>query len=276
MSHRLLVGVAGTGLLAATTWLPGLPAAAADGATLSVLHGVPGVTVDVYVDGKLTLDDFEPGDLAGPLDLPSGTYSVAITASDASDDSSPIIGPIDLGLDGGGSYTAVAYLGTDGEPTAGLFRNDVSPTDSGAGRVTVRHVADAPEVTVTADGSRLGNVANASGKQEISADVPAGTYAVAVAPASGGDAVFTTDLPVEEGVSTIVYAWGDIGADPSTFAVATQTIEGLHSAPAGVPAGEAGLAATGTPGWLLALVGAGVAGAAVAARRLTAAPAERR
>ena len=32
-----------------------------DDALLSVLHGVPGLTVDVWVDGKLTLDDFEPG-----------------------------------------------------------------------------------------------------------------------------------------------------------------------------------------------------------------------
>ena len=44
-----------------------------DDALLSVLHGVPGLTVDVWVDGKLTLDDFEPGTLAGPLKLDDGT-----------------------------------------------------------------------------------------------------------------------------------------------------------------------------------------------------------
>ncbi|GAA4376405.1 hypothetical protein GCM10023152_21340 [Agromyces bauzanensis] len=41
-----------------------------------------------------TLDDFAPGDLAGPLELPAGTYTVAITAADAADASSPAIGPI--------------------------------------------------------------------------------------------------------------------------------------------------------------------------------------
>src|SRR5215207_7537547 len=63
------------------------PVNAADSpAMLSVLHGVPGLTVDVYVNDELTLDDFEPGELAGPLELPAGTYTVAITAADAAVD----------------------------------------------------------------------------------------------------------------------------------------------------------------------------------------------
>ena len=46
-----------------------------DYAELSVLHGVPGLTVDVYVDGELTLDDFEPAALAGPLALALGGFA---------------------------------------------------------------------------------------------------------------------------------------------------------------------------------------------------------
>ncbi|HZA72263.1 MAG TPA: DUF4397 domain-containing protein, partial [Propionibacteriaceae bacterium] len=63
------------------------PAYAADGVKLSVLHGVPGLTVDVYVNGERTINDFKPGTLAGPLDLDAGSYEVAITAADAEDDS---------------------------------------------------------------------------------------------------------------------------------------------------------------------------------------------
>ncbi|WP_416173151.1 DUF4397 domain-containing protein [Cryobacterium sp. 10C3] len=70
--------------------------AATGDAQLSVFHGVPGLTVDVYVNNKLTIDNFKPGDMAGPLDLPAGTYTVAITASDAADASKPAIGPVDL------------------------------------------------------------------------------------------------------------------------------------------------------------------------------------
>lgn len=71
MRTNRTVAAIGTATLAlgASTALA-LPANAADGdAMLSVLHGVPDLTVDVYVNGDLTLDDFEPGDLAGPLEL---------------------------------------------------------------------------------------------------------------------------------------------------------------------------------------------------------------
>jgi hypothetical protein len=87
----------GAGVLVALAGVA--PASAADGdAQLSVFHGVPGLTVDVYVNNALTLDNFAPGTLAGPLPLPPGTYSVAITAADAADASAPAIGPVDLTL----------------------------------------------------------------------------------------------------------------------------------------------------------------------------------
>src|SRR3712207_9522233 len=109
--HGKLVALAGA---AAVVWAGlAVPAYAAEGVKLSVLHGVPGLTVDVYVNGERTLDDFKPGKLAGPLSLDGGTYQVAITASDAQDDSDPAIGPVDLKLAEGGNYTAVAHLGED-------------------------------------------------------------------------------------------------------------------------------------------------------------------
>ena len=92
------------------------PAYAADSVKLSVLHEVPGLTVDVYVNGERTIDNFKPGTLAGPLNLDAGSYEVAITAADADDDSDPAIGPVDLDLKAGGNYTAVAHLDEGGDP----------------------------------------------------------------------------------------------------------------------------------------------------------------
>ena len=116
MRARLVSGIAaGTlALVALAATLPGL--GHADTAQLSVLHGVPDLTVDVWVNGERTLDDFTPGSLAGPLDLPAGTYTVAITAADATDASSPAIGPVDLALEAGKNYTAVAHLDARGRP----------------------------------------------------------------------------------------------------------------------------------------------------------------
>lgn len=253
------------------------PAQAADDAQLSVFHGVPGLTVDVYVDGDLTLDNFKPGDLAGPLDLPAGTYTVAITASDAADDSSPAIGPVDLTLKAGASYTAVAHLTADGAPTATLFTNDTSATTAGQGRLTIRHVAAAPAVDLLTGGAPVAGFTDIANPDQAVADLPAGTVDdVAIAATGTTDSVLDVGaVDVTEGTNTIAYAWGSL--DDDNLAVAVQTIDGLHSAPAGVDAGEVGLAATGTesrfPTVALIVGGLALIGAVFSVRRLV--PAKR-
>lgn len=241
---KILAAAIGAGTLVALAAVG--PANAAEGpAQLSVLHGVPGLSVDVYVDDALTLDDFEPGDLAGPLELPAGTYSVAITASDAADASSPAIGPVDLSLQAGKSYTAVAHLTESGDPTATLFTNDIAQTAAGEGRLTVRHVAAAPAVDVLAGGAPV--ITNLTNPNEQVLNLPAGVVSASVAAAGTTEPLIgPADVDVAEGVNTIVYAWGSLEDDNLDLAV--QTITGLHSTPEGVPAGAAGLVATNAPG----------------------------
>ncbi|WEK14628.1 MAG: DUF4397 domain-containing protein [Candidatus Microbacterium phytovorans] len=239
MRSRILVGLAVAGLAAVTVAAPAT-AATSDDATLSVLHGIPDTPVDVYVNGDLTLDDFQPGDLAGPLELPAGDYDVALTATDAADDSDPVLGPITLTLEGGMSYTAVAHLTEDGEPTAKLFTNDTSETAAGEGRLTVRHVAAAPAVDVLAGDSPV--IEGLVNPDEATLDLPAGTVSASVALAGTTDPVLgPTDVEIADGTLTIVYAWGS--AEDGNLAIAAQTIEGLHSNPDGVNTGSAGLAA---------------------------------
>ena len=222
--------------------LSAVPATAAtDGnAALSVLHAVPDTPVDVWVNGERTLDDFKPGDLAGPLDLAPGTYTVAITAPDATDASAPVIGPVDLPLEAGGNYTAVAHLDTAGAPTATLFTNSTQATAAGEGRLTVRHVAAAPAVDVLAGGQAV--ITGLTNPNESVLDLPAGTISASVAAAGTTTPVIgPADVTVAEGVNTIVYAWGSL--DAGNLALATQTVDGLHSAPSGVPSGLTGSAA---------------------------------
>jgi len=216
------------------------PAQSAETIKLSVLHAVPGLTVDVYVNGDRTLNNFKPGTLAGPLNLDAGTYSVAITAADADDDSDPAIGPIDLTLEAGENYTAVAHLEEGGDPTATLFTNDTSKTDAGQGRLTVRHTAAAPAVDILAGGDAV--ISDLSNPDEEVLDLDAGTVEAAVAAAGSTDPVIgPADVTVAEGKNTIVYAWGSL--DDDNLKLAIQTISGLHSPPHGVNAGEVGLAA---------------------------------
>ena len=254
--HVKLVALVGA---AAVVWAGfAAPAYAAEGAKLSVLHAVPDLTVDVYVNGERTINDFKPGTLAGPLSLDAGSYEVAITASDAKDDSDPAIGPVDLKLTAGGNYTAVAHLNEDGDPTATLFTNDTTKTDAGQGRLTVRHTAAAPAVDVLAGGDAV--ISDLSNPDEEVLNLDAGSVKASVAAAGTTDPVIgPADVTVAEGKNTIVYAWGSLEDDNLKLAV--QTISGLHSAPNGVDAGEAGLAAD--RGWtsylLLALLLGGAA-----------------
>jgi hypothetical protein len=263
---RTTAALLGAGALMAAGTALALPATAADDAQLSVLHGVPDLTVDVYVNGELTLDDFEPGDLAGPLDLPAGTYTVAITAADAADDSEPAIGPVDLPLEAGMNYTAAAFLDAEGTPTAALFTNDTSAAGAGEGKVTVRHTAaNAEGVEIVANGeTSLGTFNNGDELGPVA--LPAGTISAEIL--AGGEAVPPTpaDVPVKDGVNTIVYAWGD--AAGGSVEIAVQDVALGHSAPSGVPGGESGSAATTVPGWIFAAAGLGLAGVALSSRRL--------
>lgn len=248
------------------------PAAAVENgkAELFVLHGVPGLTVDVYVNGALTLDDFTPGTLAGPLSLDPGTYSVAITAADAADASAPVLGPIDLPLAANTSYTAVAHLDAADAPTASLFTNNLGVVPAGEGRLTVRHVAAAPAVDVLAGGNAI--IEDLENPDESVLTVPGATYSVAVAAAgTTGPVLGPTDLPIRAGQNTIVYAWGSLADD--TLDLAVQTLDVAAASPTGVQAGTQGLAADdSSSGWpmtvtLMSLIAAGGAAALVVRRR---------
>nr|WP_241731766.1 DUF4397 domain-containing protein [Microbacterium ginsengiterrae] len=241
-----------------------LPASAAtsDDAQLSVLHGIPDTPVDVYVDGELTLDDFQPGDLAGPLDLPAGDYEVALTAPDAADASDPILGPATVSLEAGANYTAVAHLTEAGEPGLNVFTNDTSATAAGEARLTVRHVAAAPAVDILAGGSPV--VEGLANPDEATLDLPAGTVSAAVALAGTTDPVLgPVDVDLAEGTLTIAYAWGS--AEDGTLDLAVQTIEGLHSNPEGVPSGNAGYLAQRDAAGNMLYLGAAVAAVAAVA-----------
>jgi hypothetical protein len=244
--------------------------AASSDATLSVLHGVPDTTVDVYLDGKRALNDFTPGRLAGPLDVPAGSHTIAITAADATNDDKPVIGPVDVTLAAGKSYTAAAHLTADGKPTATLYTDDISKVAAGKGRLTVRHTAAAPAVDVLAN--KQVAIEGLENPDEKVLELPAGTISAAVAAAGTTDPVIgPADVPVTEGANTIVYAWGSL--KDKNLKVAVQTIKDLNGSPNGVNTGSAGLAAEQpgfTTAWslagLLALVAVGGTGATLAVR----------
>ncbi|HSK90554.1 MAG TPA: DUF4397 domain-containing protein [Euzebyales bacterium] len=259
--RRSTIALSAAALL--VTAFAGPASAQSDEGTVTVVHGVPELTVDVYVNGDLTLEDFEPGTVTDPLDLPAGDYDVEIRAADEDPESDPAISG-SAAVEAGANASLVAHLDADGQPTLSAFANDTSEIGAGDARVTVRHTAAAPAVDILAEGDAI--VSGLSNPDEAVTEVPAGTYEVAVAPEGTTDAVLgPTDLTLEEGTNHIVYAIGSV--DDDNLDLLVQTISGLHSSPDGVPAGTGGMA-DAMPTWLVALSAAAAAGAVVAGGRL--------
>ena len=254
--------------LAAAVLATAAPASAQDDATVSVLHGVPGLTVDVYANGEELIGGFEPGTLTDPLTLPAGSYDLAVyAAGDNPDNAQPAIEANDVAVPAGANATVVAHLDAQGNPTLTPFVNDVTPTEAGQARLVVRHTAAAPAVDVRANGDVL--FSGLANPDEESGDVPAATYSADVTLAGENQPVIgPADLDLAEGTSTIVYAWGS--AEDDNLQLAVQTIDSLHSAPHGVPGGETGAAATGpgVPAWTFGLALASLLTVVLAARRL--------
>jgi hypothetical protein len=260
--------------LAAAALAAGSPASAAGTASVSVVHGIPKTPVNVFVNGKSTLQNFTPGTVAGPLDLPAGSYRVTVfAASNTNGTGTPVISAT-ASVEAGKNYSLVAHLTADGKPTLTPYVNDVSPVGAGKARLVVRHDAAAPAVDVRANGKVA--FSGLTNPKEVQADLPAGSISADVVLAGTSKVVIgPATLNLREGTSTIVYADGS--ATDKTLGVVTQTIDGLHSAPGGVPAGTGGLLHHngGIPSWAwaIALLGMLVAAGGVGALVLIARPA---
>ena len=251
---------------------PAAAASSADTATVSVLHAVPGLTVDVYANGEVLIPGFTPGTLTDAQQLPAGEYDLAVFPAGADAAGTPAIKADDVTVPTGANITVVAHLSADGTPVLTPFVNDASAVAAGQARLTVRHTAAAPAVDVRAGGTPV--LTNLSNPGEASITVPAGTVSADVVATGASDPVIgPADLSLPAGTSTVVYAWGSL--EDGNLALATQTIGGAGGAPGGVAAGSGGLLEDGVPSWvagasLAALAGAAVAGSALARARATA------
>jgi hypothetical protein len=264
--RKLMVGLTAAFMAIAIA----LPASAqASGGQVTVIHGIPGLTVDVFVNGDLTIEDFEFGDVAGPLDLPAGDYDLAISPAGGDVGDAVLTGTATV--TDGLNASIIANLDEGGMPTLNIFANDTSTVAAGEARLVVRHTAAAPTVDILlADGTEL--FTGVSNPQEGQVDVPAGTYDVEIAPTGagvGGSVFSAPGVELAEGAARIVYAVGSLSDD--SFTLVIQDIGGLQSAPGSVNTGGALETGDGllVPGLMLALgaIALGTAVPAIARRR---------
>ena len=198
-----------------------LPAAAAD---VFVVHGIPGVAVDVYatpsgapLPGSPTIPNFQPKAVraitAGP-----GAFDIRIFAAGANPQTAtPVIAVIGAPLPATGEVSIVAHLTEAGQPTATIYRNDNSPVQSGWARVSVRHAASAPAVQLVAGGTPKLALANPYfGDLEI----PAVPIALQLqTPFAGAAVTPVVTLPFASGTRYFVYAIGSLAGGSFDFIV---------------------------------------------------------
>jgi len=262
--------VISAGAALALVALGGAPAlAAGDDSTVSVLHMIPGITVDAYINGEEAITDFEPGELTDPIQLAPGVYDVQLYYDgETPDTAEPAVEALGVEVPAGQNLTITGNLTADDQPTLSVFSNSTEPVAAGQARLTVRHLAAAPAVDVRADGAVIaGNLTN---PDEALVEVPAGAVSVDVVLAGTDDVVIgPVDVQLAEGANTIVTAWGN--ARQESLQLAVQVVD-AHTPPTGVPSGRGGAGAQGALGVLLAVAGTlGLAAVAGRASRVRAA-----
>jgi hypothetical protein len=226
---KILAGVAA--IAAALIAVPAGTPSAQEPVSVMLLHGIPGVTVDVAVDGAVVIPGFEPGDMQDLSSFAGQTLAnVEVRVAGTED---VAIGPVaEFPVPASGNWTVVAHLDADGNPTITPFENDTAAVDDGSGRLTVVHVAAAPAVDIVLGDARpVENLSNGAAQSLV---LPAGEIAGAEIAPTGGDPIAPVPtVAVVSGENLTVYAVGSLADDTFTFYTQTIALESTGSAPAG-------------------------------------------
>jgi hypothetical protein len=204
--------------------------AAAQPASVFVVHGIPGADgfpVDISVNGACAFTGVRFTQVLGPVALPAGDYTIAISPSDGRCTNAPALGPVVIPFAAGETAAVAAHLTAGGSPTAGKYAVDLTSAGPGSARVNVFHLAAAPTVDlVVARAFRRGNapetqvtgIANAAG---LSTPLRAGQWDVALLPTGGSTPAFgPVNVQVLPKTAYLVFAVGSLADGTFTLAAA--------------------------------------------------------
>src|SRR3954452_819395 len=180
--------------------------------TVYVLQGMPGVTADVLVDGATVARGVAAATVVGPLRVPAGRHTVALTS-----EATQLVSCC-VTVERGASLDVLGYWAaeTPTMPRITVLPNDLSPVAAGKARVVVTHGIAGPPADIRVNGKVLfRSVANG---ESLTVVVPAGTYRVAaVATLSGQTLLPEASLPVRAATLTRAVAIGAPGMTPAVL-----------------------------------------------------------
>jgi hypothetical protein len=200
-------------------------ASAAEAARVFIIHGIPGVPVDVYatpagaaIPATPTIAGFQPKQI---VDLTAGpvTVDIRIFAAGANPQTAtPVIAVLGAAVPGPGEISILAHLDGNGAPTATIYTNDNSAPLPGAARVSVRHAAQAPAVQLSAGGvPKLALTNPYFGDLEVPAGVALPLQLQV--PFTGAAITPTASLAFTAGMRYFVYAIGSVSGGTFDFIV---------------------------------------------------------
>ena len=171
LSRPAGTALAAVSLAAPLALLTAAPAAAADPASVTVVHGVRGLVADVRLDGKLVLSGFAPERVTDALRVPAGRHRIQAWPSGADEDTEPVVDEF-LTLEAGQQATAAIGLDGEGNADITLYDDEELLPEEGDTALVVRGLAEADAVRVLA-GDRTVAPSLTSASQGL-ARVPAG------------------------------------------------------------------------------------------------------
>lgn len=238
---RTLFYVMPLALLAGAAAMP-LPAVAAPArGDVQIVQAMPGVKVDVTVDGKSLARSVPARKIVGPLKLSAGSHEVSFVDKRAGTRMEATVT-----VRAGESRDVVLHRPASpaGKAVVNVYRVPAAPIGPGKARVLVAHTALVPPADVNADGRTI--FANIANGEFATAEVPAGRHQVSLTLTGRKSSPFLGPLGVSlrGGTVTMIYAVGapedgsmdvvihgfDLKSDGST-------------APLDIPTGSAGLVA---------------------------------
>lgn len=187
-------------------------------AVLAIAHAIPDLgaasAVDVYAGTTRIAQDLDPGDME-TVRLKPGEYDIVVVPAGKSRlSSTPLLVTDDIELRPGGNHTLALHLSKAGRPTTTFFTNKTRTVGQNMGRMTFRHIAQAPSVDVRSRGSRI--MTDLGNGEGADTGLMAGDYKVRVVREGTRDKLLPmsvqeiTNAPGRQdmGNNRILYLWG--------------------------------------------------------------------
>lgn len=227
MKRKLILPVLGVLALLAMFSFQSRSAFADSNAMVRVVHASPAAgTVDVYVDGKALLTNFEFGKVTDYVSVPAGSHKIEVSPAGKGESAAVITQ--DVTVSAGMAYT-VAAIGTKDSGFGLTPFVDDNRVSGAMASVRVYHLSpDAGPVNVATGGNDVITGLTYKNASDYLA-VPANSYTFNVT-ATDANATVPVNATLKSGTVTSVFAVGLLKGDPKLQFVAAQ-VTGMPGMP---------------------------------------------